>query len=233
MGASNQGADSVEDPVTTAARERMLADQLERRGIDQPAVLEAMRRVPREHFVPPSLAARAYEDCAIGIGSGQTISQPFMVARMTQVLDIPGWMVRHPATTPSALDVGTGSGYQSAVLAAMGVRVTGIERDLELAQAAERRLREIGLEIEVVVGDGSEGYPPRAPYDVIVVAAAAPAIPSPLVAQLADDGSLVVPVGDREQQRLVLVTRAGARVEERWLDPCVFVPLVGSHGFGG
>ena len=192
-----------------------------------------MGRVPREQFVPRPLVARAYEDGALGIGGGQTISQPYMVARMTEALDLHRWAQAHPGEgAPRVLDVGTGSGYQAAVLAEMGCRVTSIERDPDLAAEAQDRLRWLGYEnVRVVVGDGSEGWEGDAPYAGIVVAAAAPEPPEPLVAQLADGGRLVIPVGTREHQELRVVRRVGDRVEEQSLEPCVFVPLIGRYGF--
>ena len=177
-------------------RARMVAEQLEARGVRSPEVLNAMRRVPRERFVDPLLIGRAYEDAALGIASGQTISQPYMVARMTEELDLPGWRARHAGRVPRVLDVGTGSGYQAAVLAAMGARVIGIERLPDLAAAAEERLRSVGYgTVRVETADGSEGWPGDAPYSGIVVAAAAPVVPPPLIEQLDIDGRLVVPVG--------------------------------------
>ena len=211
----------------------MVADQLESRGVRQPEVLDAMRRVPRELFVPPALVGRAYEDGALGIGGGQTISQPYMVARMTESLDLPAWLHAHPhAPAPPVLDVGTGSGYQAAVLAAMGARVTSVERDPSLADEAAARLMHLGYgNVRVVVGDGSEGWEEDAPYAAIVVAAAAPEPPEPLIAQLADGGRLVIPVGTRDHQELRVIRRVGDRIEEQSLEPCVFVPLIGRFGF--
>jgi protein-L-isoaspartate(D-aspartate) O-methyltransferase len=212
-------------------RARMVAEQLVGRGIRQREVLDALARVPRERFVDPAVMDRAYDDAALGIADGQTISQPYIVARMTEELDLPGWRARHSGRIPRVLDVGTGSGYQAAVLAAMGARVIGVERHASLAAAAEERLRGLRLTIRVVIGDGSEGWPDEAPYAAIVVAAAAPQVPPPLIDQLADDGRLVVPVGTRMHQELRVVRRTGSRVEWRSVEPCVFVPLVGRFGF--
>jgi protein-L-isoaspartate(D-aspartate) O-methyltransferase len=209
----------------------MVADQLVARGISSPDVLAAMSRVPRERFVEPALAGHAYDDAALGIASGQTISQPYMVARMTELLDLPGWRSRHAGRIPRVLDVGTGSGYQAAILVAMGARVIGVERIAELAAAAELRLRDAGFAATVVTADGSEGWPDQAPYAGIVVAAAAPSVPQPLVDQLATDGRLVIPVGRRDHQRLQLVRRVRDRQQAESVESCVFVPLVGRYGF--
>jgi protein-L-isoaspartate(D-aspartate) O-methyltransferase len=213
----------------------MVRDQLRRGGIHDEVVLAAFERVPRERFVPPDLVERAYADGALGIGYGQTISQQLMVAMMTEALAIPSWLAAHPGQSPLALDVGTGSGYQAAILAEVGARVISIERDERLSSAAAGRLVSFGYadRITCVVGDGSQGHPELAPYDAIVVGAAAPAVPPPLVDQLADGGRLVVPVGPRERQELRLVVREGAEFRERWLEACIFVPLVGRHGFSG
>jgi protein-L-isoaspartate(D-aspartate) O-methyltransferase len=220
-----------EDPFADE-RERMVRDQIAGRGVRDPLTLDAMRLVPRERFVPQSLQRRAYEDGALSIGGGQTISQPYMVARMTELLRLAVPAPDQPQAPPLVLDVGTGSGYQAAVLAQLGASVVSIERDPALAEAARRRLGDLGYQVELIVGDGSDGYEPRAPYAGIVVAAAAPRVPPPLVAQLADGARLVIPVGGRELQHLTVVEREGDGVSEHEADPCVFVPLVGRHGQG-
>jgi protein-L-isoaspartate(D-aspartate) O-methyltransferase len=208
----------------------MVRDQLEARGIRDQATLAAMSLVPREAFVPEGREGVAYADGPLSIGHGQTISQPYMVARMTECLALPelGW----PWTEapPAVLDVGTGSGYQAAVLAQCGARVTSIERDPELAERARERLAAQGYAVSVVVGDGSLGYRPDAPYAGIVVGAGAPRVPEPLVEQLADGGRLVIPVGGGRSQRLTIVQRVGSDRKTRTADACVFVPLVGQHG---
>jgi protein-L-isoaspartate(D-aspartate) O-methyltransferase len=209
----------------------MIDTQLARRGIRDPATLAAIGLVPRERFVPASFRDRAYEDGALAIGHGQTISQPYMVARMVEALRLSeqGW----PWTEdpPTVLEVGLGSGYQAAVLAQLGARVISIERDPALANEAEARLRDLGYRVLVVVGDGSAGRPEDAPYAGIIVAAAAPAVPEPLVEQLADGARLVIPVGPRDAQVLTVVRRVGSAIERETLDGCVFVPLVGRHGY--
>ncbi len=192
-----------------------------------------MRAVPRERFVPVDLGPRAYDDGALPIGHGQTISQPYIVARMTESLALPAWRAAHGGQTPTVLDVGTGSGYQAAVLAQMGAEVVSIEREPELAERARRLLAELGHGVSVLVGDGSLGAPERAPYAGIVVAAAAPQVPVPLVEQLLPDGRLVIPLGSRTEQVITLVQRTEDGFERQPLEPAVFVPLLGEHGFEG
>jgi protein-L-isoaspartate(D-aspartate) O-methyltransferase len=203
----------------------MVERQLRGRGIRDETVLAAMAALRREHFVPPGMLARSYSDDALPIASGQTISQPYMVARMTELLE--------PRPGMRILEIGTGSGYQAAVLAQLGCSVVSVERHAELAGAARIRLDELGLggHVEIVVGDGSVGRPEDAPFDGIVVTAAAPAIPAALPGQLADGGRLVVPVGARHGQELLLVVRRGDAFETHDCGACVFVPLVGELGF--
>jgi protein-L-isoaspartate(D-aspartate) O-methyltransferase len=210
----------------------MVDAQLARRGIRDPATLAAMGLVPRERFVPASFRGRAYEDGALAIGRGQTISQPYMVARMIEALHLSdqGWpWMQDP---PNVLEVGLGSGYQAAILAQLGARVISIERDPALANEAETRLRQLGYRVRVVIGDGSAGLPDDAPFAGIIVAAAAPAVPEPLIEQLADGARLVIPVGPRDAQVLTVVRRVGTTTERETLDGCVFVPLVGRFGYG-
>jgi protein-L-isoaspartate(D-aspartate) O-methyltransferase len=203
----------------------MVEYQLRRRGIRDARVLEAMARVPRDHFVPESLSAHAYDDGALPIGNDQTISQPFVVATICALLGLHGG--------ERVLDVGTGSGYQAAVLAELAAEVVTIERIPELADRARTTLADLGYgNVEVTVGDGSLGVPERAPYDAIAVAAAAPTIPPALFDQLAEGGRLVVPRGSRFGQELVLVVRTPNGPTERRSIPCRFVPLVGDEGFG-
>ncbi len=207
----------------------MVSEQLASRGIRDGAVLAAMGLVPREAFVPSGRLDRAYDDGAQSIGRGQTISQPYMVARMTESLALTeAWPWSHER--PTVLDVGTGSGYQAAVLAQMGARVISIERDTGLADEARRRLAALGYEVDVVVGDGSLGFGSCAPYAGIVVAAGAPAVPEALVDQLAEGARLVIPIGSRHTQRLTIVRRSADGFETLVGEACVFVPLVGSQG---
>jgi len=203
----------------------MLSVQLRARGIVDERVLAAMAVVPRERFVPAGSRDLAYADQAVRIGAGQTISQPWMVALMTQLLD--------PPTGCRVLEIGTGSGYQAAVLAAMGCDVLGIERLPELADAARTRIEALafGARIEIRVGDGSLGWPADGPWSRIIVAAAAPAVPDALIQQLADGGRLVIPVGGRREQELILVERRGAELATTGHGPCVFVPLRGAGGW--
>jgi protein-L-isoaspartate(D-aspartate) O-methyltransferase len=209
----------------------MVEHQLAARGIRDVATLAAMGRVPRELFVPRELRDRAYEDGALAIGHGQTISQPFIVARMTEALQLARWAREHSGEPMRVLDVGTGSGYQAAVLAEMGADVTSVEWDAELSRQAGEQLAALGYRVRLVIGDGGAGYADGAPYAGITVGAASPAAPQPLVDQLADGGSLVVPIGPRWHQDLMVIVKHGDRLETRALEPCVFVPLLGSHGY--
>jgi protein-L-isoaspartate(D-aspartate) O-methyltransferase len=207
-----------------ALRSAMVAQQLAGRGIRDPRVLDAMGRVPREAFVPAWERARAYADQALSIGEGQTISQPFMVAIMSEALDLVG--------TERVLEIGTGSGYQAAILGQLAREVISVERLEALAEAARQRLEALGHHnVRVCVGDGSVGYPQGAPYDAILVAAGAPRVPEALKAQLAPDGRLVVPVGPLGHQALTLVRREGETFSETARENCVFVPLVGREGW--
>lgn len=202
----------------------MVERQLRARGVTDERVLAAMALVPRELFVPPPLADRAYDDGALPIGHDQTISQPYVVATMCELLELRGG--------ERVLDVGTGSGYATAVLAELAGEVVSIERIPELAEQARANLAAAGYDrIDLRVGDGSLGAPDRAPFGAISVAAAAPTVPQALADQLADGGRLVVPRGSRWEQRLVQVVRSGERLVERGSIPCRFVPLLGAEGF--
>ena len=206
------------------SRQRMVRE-LRRSGITDEAVLQAMADVPRHLFVEEALRAQAYEDIRLPIGYGQTISQPSTVALMTQCLEArPGMRV---------LEIGTGSGYQAAVLAVMGCRVYSIERIAGLYRATRNLLRQLSLRaIHMVQGDGTLGLPAAAPFERIIVTAGGPEIPQPLVRQLADGGILLIPVGDKPRtQRLLRVERRAGRVLTDNLGPAHFVDLVGSHGW--
>jgi protein-L-isoaspartate(D-aspartate) O-methyltransferase len=207
-------------------RERMVEEQLRHRGIADERVLDAMARVPRELFVPEQLRDRAYDDAALPIGGDQTISQPYMVARICEVLAV--------RAGDRVLDVGTGSGYQAAVLAELADEVHTIERLTGLADLARAALDRAGYaNVRVHVGDGSLGLPEYAPFRAIAVAAAAPEVPSSLYAQLDPGGRLAVPVGGRWGQELQLVVRSPEGPAVLRSVPCRFVPLVGAEGFDG
>lgn len=207
-------------------RERMVDLQLVGRGIRDERVLAAMRRVPREAFVPDSLADEAYEDGPLPIGEGQTISQPYVVALMCEAARVaPGARV---------LDVGTGSGYAAAILAEIAAEIVTIERHPALAERARETLARLGYgNVTVLAGDGSRGVPEHAPYDAILVAAGAPVAPRSLQAELAEGGRLVVPVGPGDMQELAVFTRRGDALEETGLGAVRFVPLVGEEGWDG
>jgi protein-L-isoaspartate(D-aspartate) O-methyltransferase len=216
------------DEASEAARAAMVARQLRSRGIADERVLRAMSTVPRELFVSDAQRSTAYADEALPIPAGQTISQPYMVARMTELVA--------PRAGGRILEIGTGSGYQTAILAILGAAIVSIERQPELAVTARERLARLGLggAVDIRVGDGSVGDPEGAPWDGIVVTAAAPSIPTALREQLSPAGGrLVIPVGDRSRQELMLVVRHGDEWRDRNEGPCVFVPLVGEGGFPG
>jgi protein-L-isoaspartate(D-aspartate) O-methyltransferase len=205
-------------------RARMVDEQILARGITDPLVLAAMRKVPRHLFLPPEHVPMAYEDRPLPIGEGQTISQPYMVAVMTNALKLEG--------QEKVLEVGTGSGYQAAVLAEIAAHVVTTERRPDLAEEARKRLESLGyVNVEVVVGDGSRGYGERAPYDGIVVTAGAPSVPETLIEQLAEGGRLVIPVGNSYHQTLTRVTRRSGGDQVERLEGCVFVPLIGEYGW--
>jgi protein-L-isoaspartate(D-aspartate) O-methyltransferase len=214
------------DDATAGDRRRMVEQQLRGRGIHDERVLGVMGSIPRERFIGEGRERRrAYADEAVPIDAGQTISQPWIVARMTELLDVrPGDRI---------LELGTGSGYQAAVLAALGAHVIGLERHAMLAAQARARIAALDLPgtVEIHVGDGSLGRPADAPYDGIIVTAAAPTIPVELRDQLADGGHLVIPVGPRDHQVLTLVVRDGDEWRETSHGAVVFVPLIGPGGF--
>jgi protein-L-isoaspartate(D-aspartate) O-methyltransferase len=209
-----------------AQRARMVEDQLVSRGITDERVLAAMRAVPRHLFVGPGLEDSAYGDHALPIGEGQTISQPYMVALMTQELSLAG--------TEKVLEVGTGSGYQTAVLARLAERVFSIERVAALARRAGETLESLGVaNVIVQVGDGTIGLSEFAPYDRIMVTAGAPEVPQSLLDQLGDPGIMVIPVGGQGFQELKVIRKRAGEVSVRDAGGCVFVPLLGREGWGG
>lgn len=205
-------------------REWMVRNQIEAWGIRTPRVLDAMGRVPRELFVPDEEQESAYYDGALPLGEGQTISQPYVVAHMTELLQLGG--------QEKVLEIGTGSGYQTAVLSLLAAEVYTVERIASLARRARETLAGFGARnVHFLVGDGSLGWPEHAPYDAILVTCAAPAVPQPLVQQLADGGRMIAPVGPRGYQDLVLVRQRGREVAQERLSPVAFVPLIGEHGW--
>ncbi len=205
-------------------RDGMVRTQLMERGIQDPATLHAMGRVPREYFVPEEFRTLAYEDRPLPIGEGQTISQPYMVALMTEALKLKG--------DERILEIGTGSGYQTAVLAEIVRRVFTIERIPSLAKQAEQTLQELGFtHVNVLTGDGTRGDPEHAPFDAILVTAGAPIVPASLQSQLTEGGRLVIPVGNRRYQELYRMTRHGKNLDPENLGGCVFVPLIGIEGW--
>jgi protein-L-isoaspartate(D-aspartate) O-methyltransferase len=210
----------------TALRRRMVEEQIRRRGVRDPRVLSAMEEVPRHLFIPKELRHLAYADEPLPIGEGQTISQPFIVAEMTAALRLSG--------SEKVLEVGTGSGYQTAILARLCREVVTIERLPSLSAEARSRLAamEVG-NVTFVVGDGSLGSPEHAPFDRILSAAASPSVPAPWVSQLSEGGIIVLPVGGRYEQELTRVTRRDSGTGTESLGGCRFVPLVGMYGFHG
>lgn len=205
-------------------REWMVQRQLMDWGIRDPRVLDAMRVVPRERFVPEHYQDSAYYDGALPIGEGQTISQPFVVAHMSELLGLSG--------DERVLEIGTGSGYQAAVLSLLAREVYTVERIASLSEQARTAILELGYSnVYFLVGDGSLGWPEHAPYDAILVACAGPRVPPPLVEQLADGGRLIMPIGPRGLQDLVLVRKEGSTVTEERQSPVAFVPLIGAHGW--
>ena len=213
------GAALAGDDPSSAARERMVSEQIVARGVTDARVLAAMRKVPRHEFVPAGVRERAYDDSPLPIGNDQTISQPYIVAIMTDLAKL--------GPRGRVLEVGTGSGYQAAILAEVAGEVYTIEILAPLARRAEETLEHLGYgAVHVRHGDGYRGWPEAAPFDAILVTAAAPKVPPALLAQLADGGRLVMPVGDRDQ-RLEVHRRVGERIEVKTIFPVRFVPLTG------
>lgn len=205
-------------------RELMVKTQLVPRGITDTVVLDVMRHVPRHLFVDSSMQPDAYEDMALPIGEGQTISQPYMVARMTELLELKG--------DERVLEIGTGSGYQAAVLSELAREIYTIERVASLGERAIERFRALYyINVHVKIGDGTLGWPEESPFDRIVVTAASPKIPDPLMGQLSVGGILLAPVGSRYSQELLKVRKTEQGISEEYNTPCVFVPLIGEHGW--
>jgi protein-L-isoaspartate(D-aspartate) O-methyltransferase len=205
-------------------RAAMVEIQLIPRGIKDQRVLTAMRKVPRHLFMPETNWANAYEDMALSIGEGQTISQPYMVAVMTELLALKG--------NEKVLEVGAGSGYQAAILGELAREVYSVERISFLAEKARKRLQEFGYaNVRVITGNGTLGLTEQAPFDRIIITAAAPKIPEPLVDQLGEEGILVAPVGERYSQVLIKGTKRKGFLVEEYHTPCVFVPLIGEYGW--
>jgi len=205
-------------------RESMVRDQLRPRGIEDQRVIDAFLKVPRHEFIPEKFINQAYSDFPLPIGSDQTISQPYMVALMTELLQL--------KPTDKVLEVGTGSGYQAAILAELSSRVYSVDRISALADRASEVLKGLGYSnIDISVSDGSCGLKDKAPFDAIIVTCGAPSIPEPLKEQLSDGGRLVVPVGDSFSQKLFCVKRSADdfKIEEK--TSCIFVPLIGKHGW--
>jgi protein-L-isoaspartate(D-aspartate) O-methyltransferase len=224
-GGGSRGGENVDEATFEHARRAMVLDQIARRGVTDPRVLGAMMAVPRHAFVDPSLHDVAYEDRPLPIGYDQTISQPFMVARATELA--------RPHPRDRALEVGTGCGYQLAVLAELCQEAYGVEIIPELAQRARDALADLGFHrAHVESFDGSSGWPAHAPYDVIIVSAGAPRVPPFLVDQLADGGRMVIPIGPPNEQELALIQRTGDSYETSYDTRCRYVDLQGRFGFG-
>ena len=205
-------------------REHMVESQLVQRGIKDKRVLDAMRQVPRHLFIPKDMRDLAYCDGPLPIGQGQTISQPYIVALMTELLELTG--------QEKVLELGTGSGYQAAILSRLVSQVYSVERHAALAEQAEKVFAQLGYDnIVISVGDGTLGWPEHSPYEAIIVTAAAPDVPQPLMGQLADGGRLVAPVGSRWSQVLAKVKRQGETLTKEHLTAVAFVPLVGKYGW--
>ncbi len=214
----------VEPDLYRRARERMVQTQIAARGITDERVLAAMRKVPRHLFVEEALVDQAYADHPLPIGDGQTISQPYIVALMTQALELKG--------DEKVLEVGTGSGYQTAILAELARWVYSIERYPRLLERARKILERLGYtNVTLKLGDGTKGWPEVAPFEAIIVTAAGPKVPEPLLEQLAEGGRLVMPVGDEWSQYLIKVVKKGGQFHRQTLEPVRFVKLVGEYGF--
>ena len=206
-------------------QEEMITQQIMRRGVVTPRVIEAFRKVPRHLFVPEQFQSHSYNDHPLPIGEGQTISQPYIVALMTDLLDLSG--------EDKVLEIGTGSGYQAAILAELGKEVYTVERHKLLAERAERILKELNYQnVKVLVGDGTKGWKEFSPYQKIIVTASAPDVPQPLFIQLDEMGKLVIPIGGRWSQDLILIEKRKGKMIRKSVCGCVFVPLIGEYGYG-
>jgi len=213
----------VVDSDMRGARRR-LVETLQSKGIHDLAVLRAFEMTPRHAFVPTGLRHRAYEDAPLPIGNGQTISQPWVHARYLELLSLKG--------TERVLEIGTGSGYQTVLLAHLVAQVFSIERIPALMQQARENIQRAGVKnVSFLVGDGTIGWREYAPYDAILVGAGSPSVPQPLLDQLAEGGRLLIPIGDREEQRLLVAERKGGQIQMRDVAPVRFVPLIGHHGW--
>jgi len=205
-------------------REWMVDTQIVERGIRDERVIKVMKKIPRHLFVPENIMDDAYDDRALPIGYGQTISQPYIVALMTELLELKG--------DEKVLEIGTGSGYQAAILAELAKEVHTIERVESLAREAEKKFEKLGIKnIKVYVRDGTEGIPEEAPFDRIIITAATPDIPEPLIEQLKEDGIVVAPVGERYSQYMLKAIKKGKELERHYLIPVAFVPLIGKYGW--
>jgi len=206
-------------------REEMVTEQIMGRGVVTPRVIEAFRKVPRHLFVPEEFRSHSYNDHPLPIGEGQTISQPYMVALMTDILNLSG--------EEKVLEIGTGSGYQAAILAELGKEVYTVERHRALAERAEKVLKDLNYQnVRVLVGDGTKGWKEFSPYQKIIVTASAPDVPQPLFEQLDEMGRLAIPIGGRWSQDLVLVEKRKGNMITKSICGCVFVPLIGEYGYG-
>lgn len=205
-------------------KDTMIKNQVIARGIEDKFVLKAMAKVPRHKFVPQDLIDNSYDDCPLPIGEGQTISQPFMVALMTQLLDL--------KNTERVLEIGTGSGYQTAILAEIAKEIYSIERFQNLAQTSKKILNLLGYKnIQIKVGDGTLGWEEFAPYDKIIITAASPDIPQPLISQLKENGRMVIPLNNGFNQTLTVIEKQKEGLKHSEICSCVFVPLVGKYGY--
>jgi protein-L-isoaspartate(D-aspartate) O-methyltransferase len=223
-GSNVSEADRMDEESFQRERREMVDRQIAARGVQNPRVLEAMRKIPRHRFVPEAYRSAAYEDRPLPIGEGQTISQPYIVAVMTELLQ--------PDPRDTMLEIGSGSGYQAALLSQLVSRVITLERLPAIAEQARKNLEALGISnVEVVVSDGTLGWPDQAPYNGILITASTPEIPPPLIEQLAEGGRLVAPVGGQGYQELIKVEKHQGKAEKTYHGGVVFVPLIGRYGW--